>query len=105
MNIKNKYVNKYIQFKRCNSLLCKKKVHVYCIAILYYYSCFFSMQFFYSCQISSDGNTSTSILTFVASIEDGGQYLTCRAENQQLPTSMMEDAWKLDVQCNIFFKI
>ena len=34
-------------------------------------------------------------------IEDGGQYLTCRAENQELPTSVMEDTLKLDVQCKL----
>jgi hypothetical protein len=35
----------------------------------------------------------------VASAEDGGQYLTCRAENHELPASVMEDTLKLDVQC------
>ncbi|XP_046444529.1 synaptogenesis protein syg-2-like isoform X3 [Daphnia pulex] len=47
---------------------------------------------------SSDGNISYSSLTFVASAEDGGQYLTCRAENHELPASVMEDTLKLDVQ-------
>ena len=50
-------------------------------------------------QMSSDGNTSYSSITFVAAIEDGGQYLTCRAENTELPSSSMEDSWKLDVHC------
>ncbi|KZS10656.1 putative Nephrin [Daphnia magna] len=48
---------------------------------------------------SSDGNISYSSLTFVAIAEDGGQYLTCRAENHELPASVMEDTLKLDVQC------
>ncbi|XP_045033828.1 hemicentin-1 isoform X1 [Daphnia magna] len=47
---------------------------------------------------SSDGNISYSSLTFVAIAEDGGQYLTCRAENHELPASVMEDTLKLDVQ-------
>lgn len=50
-------------------------------------------------QTSSDGNISYSSVTFVPGIEDGGQYLTCRAENPELPASIMEDTLKLDVQC------
>lgn len=51
-------------------------------------------------QISADGNITYSSLTFVPGPDDGGQYLTCRAENHELPASVMEDTFKLDVQCN-----
>jgi len=51
--------------------------------------------------MSSDGNVSYSSIMFVAAIEDGGQYLTCRAENTELPSSSMEDSWKLDVHCKL----
>ena len=40
-----------------------------------------------------------STLSLLVSAEDGGQYLTCRAENLQLVTSVLEDTWKLNVQC------
>lgn len=46
-----------------------------------------------------DGNVTASTLSLLVSAEDGGQYLTCRAENLQLVTSVLEDTWKLNVQC------
>ena len=48
---------------------------------------------------SSDGNISYSSLTFIPSVKDGGQFLTCQAENPEVPTSVIEDNWKLDVHC------
>ena len=54
-------------------------------------------------QMSADGNTSFSSITFVATIEDGGQYLTCRGENTELPSSSIEDTWLLDVHCKSNF--
>lgn len=50
-----------------------------------------------------DLNVTTSTLTFVPTIEDGGQIITCKAENTriQAPSPMagmsIEDSWKLNV--------
>jgi len=35
----------------------------------------------------------------MADLDDGGQYLICRAENHELPASIIEDTLRLDVQC------
>ncbi|OAD53110.1 Myelin-associated glycoprotein [Eufriesea mexicana] len=45
-----------------------------------------------------ENNQSLSILSFVPSIDDDGQYLTCRAVNPAIPLSALEDNWRLDVQ-------
>ncbi|ALC47181.1 CG14372 [Drosophila busckii] len=42
-------------------------------------------------------NQSLSILTFTPSREDDGKYLTCRAENQFIDGSSIEDKWRLIV--------
>ncbi|XP_030370530.1 protein turtle homolog A [Scaptodrosophila lebanonensis] len=42
-------------------------------------------------------NQSLSILTFTPSREDDGKYLTCRAENQFIEGSAIEDKWRLIV--------
>jgi hypothetical protein len=34
----------------------------------------------------------------VPTVEDDGKYLTCRAENPDIPDSALEDKWRLDVQ-------
>ncbi|XP_011504734.1 PREDICTED: hemicentin-2-like [Ceratosolen solmsi marchali] len=47
---------------------------------------------------ASENNQSLSILSFVPSIDDDGKYLTCRAENPNIPDSALEDKWHLDVQ-------
>ncbi|XP_022907185.1 neural cell adhesion molecule 2-like [Onthophagus taurus] len=46
---------------------------------------------------SRDGNTTTSTLSFVASKEDDGKYLSCKAENKVLSTEGIEDGWKLEI--------
>ncbi|EDV92962.1 hemicentin-1 [Drosophila grimshawi] len=42
-------------------------------------------------------NQSLSILTFAPTREDDGKYLTCRAENQFIDGSSIEDKWRLIV--------
>nr|XP_040582154.1 uncharacterized protein LOC121130481 [Lepeophtheirus salmonis] len=48
-------------------------------------------------QISPDGNVSTTTVIFIPSESDQNRFLTCRAENMELPSSAVEDQWKIDV--------
>ena len=50
-------------------------------------------------QTSSDGNTTTSILSFMATKADAGRQLSCRAENRIMGTESMKDDWVLEIQC------
>ncbi|XP_012271984.2 neural cell adhesion molecule 2 [Orussus abietinus] len=48
--------------------------------------------------ISSDGNTTTSVLSFMATKADAGRHLSCRAENPIMGTGPLEDGWILEIQ-------
>ena len=50
-------------------------------------------------QTSPDGNVTLSIIHYVPSVRDAGKYMSCRAENPELPDSSMEDGWKLEIHC------
>ncbi|KPJ16337.1 Poliovirus receptor-related protein 2 [Papilio machaon] len=45
-----------------------------------------------------DGNITSSVLTFVPSIEDSGRALSCRVVQPTLVHSTREDGWKLEIQ-------
>ena len=48
---------------------------------------------------SNSGETSTSVLTYTPRPEDNGKTVRCRATNPELHRGVLEDNWKLDVQC------
>lgn len=50
-------------------------------------------------QLSSDGNQTTSTLSITLSRVDAGRYLSCRAYNHAVQSEVLEDGWRLDIQC------
>lgn len=52
-------------------------------------------------QTSADGNTTTSVLSFIATKADAGRHLSCQAENRIMGTAPIEDGWILQIQCKL----
>lgn len=52
-------------------------------------------------QTSDDGNTTASVLSFMATKADAGRQLSCQAENRELGTPVIEDNWILQIQCKL----
>ncbi|XP_077554809.1 neural cell adhesion molecule 2-like isoform X2 [Haemaphysalis longicornis] len=48
--------------------------------------------------VSTDGNVTTSVVSFTPSSEDHGSSLACRAKNPAMTDSVEEDTWTMDVQ-------
>ncbi|KAH7964787.1 hypothetical protein HPB49_001335 [Dermacentor silvarum] len=48
--------------------------------------------------VSTDGNMTTSVVSFTPSNDDHGSSLACRAKNPAMADSVEEDTWTMDVQ-------
>ncbi|XP_077513789.1 nephrin-like isoform X1 [Amblyomma americanum] len=48
--------------------------------------------------VSTDGNITTSVVSFTPSSDDHGSSLACRAKNPAMADSVEEDTWTMDVQ-------
>lgn len=59
------------------------------------FSFYFSL--FFSLQTSLDLNSTTSVLTFRPTVDDGGKYMSCRGQQNLIPDSGLEDGWKLEI--------
>ena len=56
-------------------------------------------------KVSPDGNTTTSVLTYVPSLEDQAKVISCRVEHTLLAYNSMEQGRKLTIQCKTSFII
>ena len=56
---------------------------------------------FYSLQQSNYNGVSKSVLKLTPGMDDDGRYLTCRADNDALKGTAMEDQWHLKVHCEL----
>jgi hypothetical protein len=53
--------------------------------------------------VSPDGNVSTTTVIFIPDDDDQDKFITCRAENLQVPSSSVEDQWRITVHCEYLF--
>ena len=49
--------------------------------------------------VSTDGNTTTSVLNLMPTVNDDNALLICRAQNVRLSHQYIEDGWELQVYC------
>ena len=49
--------------------------------------------------VSTDGNTTTSVLNLMPTYTDDNALLICRAQNVRLSHQYIEDGWELQVYC------
>lgn len=54
---------------------------------------------FITLQTTNDGNTTRSVLSFIASKEDAGRRLSCHARNPIMKNPAIEDDWILTIHC------
>ena len=51
---------------------------------------------------AASGERTTSSLYFVPRPQDSGKTLHCRASTPQIHRGVIQDSWKLDIQCELF---
>ena len=54
-------------------------------------------------KVSIDGNTTVSVLTLIPTADDQGKQLICRSENTLIQNSVIEDGFKLEINCKYNF--
>lgn len=55
-------------------------------------------------QVSSDGNVTSSILSFQPARQDNGKVLVCRASNELVKRGMKETSMKLNIFCKYIYQ-
>lgn len=48
-------------------------------------------------QTGPDHNTTTSVVTYLPSVDDEGKYITCKAQQPLVTNSFVQDEWKLEI--------